>query len=90
MLGVILFAVFYWAIPAWLNQHLESMHNNLHRSLIEILFAKRVHWSQWLGIASGLICAFYAVHNYFLVDRLDRSGEHGVSFFSRIIARFFD
>jgi len=89
ILGIALFIFFYWAVPAWVYQHLESLQGNAYRPLLESLFARRVHWSQWLGIALGLVCAFFAVRNYFLMDQLDRSGECGVSFFSRIIARFF-
>lgn len=88
--GVILFTLFYWAVPAWINQHLDSLQGNQYRPIAEALFARRVHWFQWLGIALGLICTFFAIRNYFLIERLDCGGEHRAAFISRIIARLLD
>ena len=88
--GVTLFALFYWLLPAWLVHHLEANQNNVFRPMLEAVFARRIHWIQWLGIALGLICAFFAVRNYFTSQHLDRRGERGVSFLSRLLARWID
>lgn len=90
VLGIVLFVIFYWVLPAWINHQLQSLQGNMFRPIVEVIFAKRVHWLQWLGIAAALICAFYAVYNYFAVERLSRSGERDVSFLSRLLARWID
>lgn len=90
LLGVALFVIFYWLVPAWLNHHLESLQGNTFFPLVESIFARREHWFQLLGIASWLACTFFAIRGYLFMDQLDRSGERGVSFFSRILARLFD
>lgn len=90
ILGVVLFVIFYWAFPAWINHHLGTLQNNMFRPIFETIFARRVHWVQWLGIALALICAFFAVRNYFASKRLSRYGEGNVSFFSRLLARWLD
>lgn len=88
--GVILFAIFYWALPAWINHQLSSLQSNIFRPMLEVVFARRVHWVQWLGIALALICAFFAVRNYLACQRLGVGGERNVSFFSRLLARWLD
>lgn len=90
ILGTVLFVVFYWLVPAWINHQLDSLQSNLFRPLIEGVFARRVHWVQWLGVALGLICGFYAIRNYFVSQRLGRYGERNVSFFSRLFARWLE
>lgn len=90
ILGVVLSAVFYWAMPAWINHQLNNLQGNMFRPMIEAVFARRVHWVQWLGIALGLICAFFAVRNYFSSQRLGSHGERNVSFFGRLLARWLD
>jgi len=88
--GVVLFAFFYWAVPAWINQHLESLQGNQYRPIAEALFARRTHWFQLLGIALGLVCTFFAIRNYFLLGRLDCRDEHRTASISRLIARLLD
>lgn len=88
--GVVLFVIFYWALPAWINHQLSSLQSNMFRPMIEAVFARRVHWVQWLGIAFALICAFFAVRNYLACQRLGAYGERNVSFFSRLFARWLD
>jgi len=90
ILGAVLFVIFYWLLPAWLNHQLNSLQGSMLRPLVEAVFAKRIHWVQWLGIALGLICAFFAVRNYFAFQRIGRDGERDVSFFSRLLARLLD
>jgi hypothetical protein len=90
VLGVVLFVVTYWLIPAWLNHHLQSQQGSPVAGMLQAVFARRVHWFQWLGIAFALICGFFAVRNYFSAQRLDRRSEQDVSFFSRLFARLLD
>lgn len=88
--GILSFVAFYWAIPVWINHQLNSLQGNMFRPVVEALFARRIHWVQWIGIALTLICIFFAIRNYFAFQRLGRSGEQNVSFFSRILAKLID
>ncbi|MDP1872449.1 MAG: hypothetical protein Q8K61_12620 [Gallionella sp.] len=88
--GIVLFVIFYWLIPAWINQQLNSLQGNMFRPMVEAMFAKRIHWVQWLGIALGLICAFFAIHNHFAFRRLSSADERNVGLLSRLLARWLD
>jgi nicotinamide riboside transporter PnuC len=90
ILGVVLFIVFYWLIPAWLDHLLTTMEGSRIRPAIEVLFARRIHWVEWLGVAMGLVCVFYAIYHYFTAQRLTRGGERRVGYLSRLLARFLD
>ena len=87
LLGAVLFAVFYWLLPAWFRSNLEMVQTNALRPVIEYVYGRRIHWSQLIGIALALVCAFYAVHNYFSSRRLGHQGERSVGMLSRILAR---
>lgn len=89
-LGAVFFVSFYWLLPAALNHLHDYLQGNIYLPIVEPLFEKRNHWSQWLAIALGLICAFFAVRNYFGAGRLDRNGERQVGFISRLLARWID
>lgn len=88
--GAVQFVVFYWLLPAWITHQLDSLQNNMFRPMVEAVFARRVHWLQWLAIALALVSTFFAVRNYFASERLGRYGENNVSFFSRLLARWLD
>lgn len=90
ILGVVLFAIFYWAIPAWINSSVSAMHDGIYKQFFIAAIAKRAHWSQWFGIALGLVCAFFAIRNFFLYEPVGHSGERNIGFFSRLLARFLD
>jgi len=88
--GVLSFVLFYFIIPIWLKQQLNSLQGNMFRHVAEAFFGRRIHWVQWIGIALGLICTFFAIRNYFSFQRIGHAGERDVSFFSRILARLLD
>lgn len=88
--GVVLFVIFYWLMPAWINHQIETAHSANSRMMLEALFARRIHWFQWVGIALGLIGGFFAVRNYFATRPLNRYDENNVSFISRLLARWLD
>lgn len=90
ILGGLSFSTFYFFIPMWIHSQLNALQGNMFRPIIESLFARRIHWFQWVGITLGLISIFFAVRNYFTFDRIGRYGEKNVSFFSRILAKFMD
>lgn len=64
--GVVQFLVFYWLLPVWINHQLDSLQDNMFRPMVEAVFARRVHWFQWLAIALALVCTFFAVRNYYV------------------------
>lgn len=88
--GCFLFAAFYWALPAYMAWHLESIDNKIVRAMLEAVFGRRGHRAEWLGIALGLICLFFAAWNVWTEYRFRRSGEQNVGLISRVIARWLD
>ena len=90
ILGAVLFVVFYWLVPAWINHQLNSLQGNPYRPILEAAFARRIHWVQWFGIALGLVCGFFALRNYFGARPLGRNAERNVGFFSRFCTRWLD
>lgn len=88
--GILIFLVFYFFIPWLISYQLQTLNGNMFRPIVEAAFAKRIHWFQWIGIAAGLICGFFALRRYYLRPQLDRDGERNASFFSRLFARFLD
>jgi len=88
--GLVLFVIFYWLVPAWINHQFKTSQSDIYRPMLEAFFVRRIHWFQWIGIALGLICAFFAVRNYFASEQLGRYGESNVSFLSRLLARWLD
>jgi hypothetical protein len=90
ILGIVLFVIFYWLIPAWLQNHIASIDSKNVRPVIEAMYGRRIHWFQWLGVALALICGFFTVRNYFRSRRLRSAGERDVGYFGRLIARFLD
>jgi len=88
--GVFLFVAFYWALPAFMEWHVQSIKDTVVRSALEAIFGRRGHRAEWLGIALGLICAFFAAWNAWTSYRFRRTGERNVGLLSRIIARWLD
>lgn len=82
--GAVLFILFYFAIPAWIESKI-LVHSNspLLFALAEVM-SRRMHWFQYLGIACGLVCAFFAIRN-FLIAKSPSYTERGII---GLIARF--
>jgi drug/metabolite transporter (DMT)-like permease len=89
-LGLMLFILFYWILPMWMQSKLDDLQGNIFKPMIEAVFGRRMHWSQWLGIALGLIGLFFAVRNYFIVRSMDKGDLWGVGWLARLVARFID
>lgn len=90
LLGFSLFAVFYWALPAWIHHQLSALQGNMLRPIVEVIFAKRIHWLQWIGEGLLVVCLIFAVRNYFSMNMLDRRGEQNLGWLSRLIVRLID
>ncbi len=88
--GVVLFVAFYWIVPALLLRWLDRLRTNSLYPLLEAVFARRVHWSQWLAVALALLCGFFALRAYLRAARLTSHGERRTGFASRLLARYLD
>lgn len=65
LLGFILFAGFYWLLPALIHHQLTTLQGNMLHSIIEAIFAKRIHWLEWIGEGLLVVCLIFAARNYF-------------------------
>jgi predicted MFS family arabinose efflux permease len=91
LMGLLLFLVFYWLLPLWLQSLLESTgKDNPLITMLQQVFERRIHWVEYLGIVFGLIGLFFTIKNYFFTFRITKHGEAGVGFFARIFGRFFN
>ena len=89
-LGSLLFMIFYWMIPAWLNRELSTLQNSAIRPIAEALLMRRIHWIQLAGIALGSACTFFAIRNYFFMRSISKSSGSNINFFSRLFAKLID
>jgi hypothetical protein len=89
-MGSILFGVFYWVVPLWVQGNLEGLEGNMYRPVMENLIGRRIHWSRYLGVALALICGLFAAFRYFSSDVLGKRGRANVGFLGRFIARLLD
>lgn len=90
VLGVFLSTIFYWGIPGWINHAASTMQDGFTQQLAIKLLAPRVHWSQWFGIALGLVCAFFAIRNYFIPETISRRGEQTIGLIGKLLAKWLD
>ncbi len=90
ILGVVGFSLFYWFLPDYLTDLLASRHQSQFYPILESIFARRIHWLQWLGIALAIVCGFFGVKNYFFDAKLSRAETHSVGWISRLLASWFD
>lgn len=88
--GAVLFVAFYWLAPALLLEWLERLRGNPLYPLLEAIFARRVHWFQWLAVALALLSVFFALRSYFRASPLASRDERRAGFFSRLLARWLD
>lgn len=89
-LGLALFAVFYWVLPAWIHHQLSTLQGNMFYPIIEAIFAKRIHWLQWIGTGLLVVCFIFAARNYLSMGTLDRRGERDVGWLTRLVVRLID
>ncbi len=81
------FTLFYFVIPAWLELKLSERSESNMYPILEAVFGRRIHWFEYLGVASGVLCLYYSVRNYF-VGSYASSDERGiVGILSKLIGR---
>lgn len=90
VLGIFSFSLFYFLIPMWINSQLNPLQDNMFRPVVEVIFARRIHWVKWVGIALGLICALFAFRNYFASETIGSYGERNVNLIGRLLAKYLD
>ncbi len=90
LFGLVLFVVFYWLLPMWMQTKLDERQGSMFFPALEAVFGRRMHWLQWLGIALGLVGLFFAVRNYYLARSMDKRDMSGVGWLARLVARLFD
>lgn len=88
--GAVLFVAFYWIVPALLLRGLERLRGNPLYPLLDAIFARRVHWSQWLAIALALLCVFFALRAHLRADPLAYRNERRAGLLSRLLAHWID
>lgn len=90
LIGVLLFAVFYWGLPLFIESVYHYLDGNPYQPIIQRFIMGRIHWVQWIGIALGLIGLFFAVRNFFTAKRLSGQQERDVGFVGKTAARLLD
>lgn len=90
-MGIFLFCLFYWVLPALLNLYINTaLEGNSFKVVAEAIITRRLHWLDWLAIGCLIVCLFFAVRNYFDANSMGRHGQRNVSLISKIIAKLLD
>jgi hypothetical protein len=90
-LGLILFAIFYWATPWWLTARVASLDGNRLQGAVAAVLVRRIHYVEWLGIALLIACGAIAAWKYFTNGRTLSSGaQRNVNRLSRLVGRRID
>lgn len=87
LLGAVSFTLFYFILPAWIGSHIEAQQGSQFYPLMNALFARRLHWLEWVGIACGLVGLYFAARNYGLGVGARRNERTLVSILARIFGR---
>ena len=88
--GLFFFAAFYWLIPWWIAHLSESLEGNRFQSAVVLALSRRIHYSEWVGIASLVASCTVAAWKLFSGKALSRDGERHVSVWSRLVGRRLD
>lgn len=86
-LGVVLFVLFYFSIPAYLESKIVEANSSVVTQAFGSVFLRRIHWFEWLGIACALVGAFFGIRNYLLHGRASHIERGIVGFLSKLISR---
>jgi hypothetical protein len=88
--GVITFTAFYYLIPMWLEAKLASRSSSNIYPVLEAIFGRRIHWFEYVGTTSGIVCLYYSVRNYCFSSTANWKERSMVSILSKIIGRKID
>jgi hypothetical protein len=85
--GVLVFVIFYFVIPVWIeNKILVHGDSPMLFALSEVM-NRRIHWFQYLGIACGLVCAFFAIRNFFIAKSASYPERGIIGLIARLLGR---
>ncbi|STO57558.1 hypothetical protein [Grimontia hollisae] len=87
LFGLISFFVFYFGLPAFLESKISDLNGNPSSQALDSIFMRRIHWFEWLGIACGLIGAFFGIRNYFVSSQSGYEERGLVSILAKLISR---
>lgn len=90
LLGAILFSVFYFAVPAYLESVIYENQGSRIAPMFEAIFVRRIHWFEWFGTALGLIGVFFAIRNHLIFSNAGYRERGFVSFIAKALARRID
>lgn len=90
LLGAVLFSVFYFAVPAYLESVIYENQGSRIAPMFEAIFARRIHWFEWLGTALGLIGVFFAIRNYLIFSNAGYRERGFVGFIAKLFSRNLD
>ncbi len=88
--GVILFLIFYFGVPIWLEYQLAASENSRLKPALDALFSRRIHWFQWIAYACLFICSFFSFRNYFFKKSAGYEEKWFVRLVSRLLGRNID
>ncbi|MCC4834774.1 hypothetical protein LMH66_19200 [Shewanella sp. 10N.7] len=88
--GAVLFVLFYFGIPAYLESKIADANGSLLTQAFESLFIRRIHLFEWVGIACALTGAFFGIRNYLVHGSASNIEQGIVSFISKLISRGID
>ena len=90
LLGVLMFVVFYFILPAWITSLLSEREGSGSYPFVEEVLSRRLHWIEWIGIACGLVGLFFAIRNYYLGKTANWKERGLVAFFAKWFAKNID
>ena len=90
ILGLTLFSLCYWVIPAILVAQQGDGGSPIIRSVVAELIQRRIHWFEFLAIALALVFGFFALWSYLGGRPVSSDAERRAGLLSRLLARWID
>ena len=81
-----LFAIFFWLIPAWIESRSAALSGSIYAQLMEQVFARRLRLVKGLGVTLLLVCAFVALWNYHKDERMGSSEQRASGILARLLS----
>lgn len=85
--GAVLFVIFYFVIPAWIESKILVHGDSPLLFAVSEVMSRRMHWFQYLGIVCGLVCAFFAIRNFFIAKSASYPERGIIGFIARMLGR---
>jgi hypothetical protein len=85
--GVLVFITFYFVIPAWVESKILVHGDSPMLFALAEVMIKRTHWSQYVGIACGLVGVFFAIRNFFIAKSAGYPERGIIGLIARLLGR---